>query len=64
MRKVAVYETCQKERLLYEGIFHCFANNSEEVGDGWASFPVAVIEKDDGCIESVWADRVRFLEKA
>ncbi len=64
MRKVAVYEKKEKEKVLYEGTFHCFMNVSQDLGFMYASYPSVIVEKEDGSLEAVWIEKVRFLEKA
>lgn len=44
-----------------EALFHSFSADYEELESGLAMFPVAIVEFPDGHVESVRAERIRFL---
>ena len=45
----------------YPAVFHQFGESYEELQDGVGNHPVALVEREDGQIESVSVDCVRFL---
>lgn len=47
----------------YRGKFHGFFQDSEELSDGVLVYPVALVEKDDGRIESVYAPCIELIEE-
>jgi hypothetical protein len=44
------------------GLFHKWGVSSEDRGDGYVSFNVALIEKKDGTVAEVRVDRVKFID--
>lgn len=44
-----------------EAWFHCWSVNSEEAESSYGNFPVAIVEYDDGTVDTVFAELVRFL---
>ncbi len=48
---------------LYVGSFHGFSISHEEYTDaGPGHFPVAIVEKTDGTVDVVYAERIRFID--
>ena len=78
MRRVEVYKvqrnpnwsqdqhlSMKYERVLdFTGLFHCFSTDYDEFNDGPAMKPVAIIERDDGSVETVNAGLIRFIDPA
>ena len=46
-----------------QALFHSFAPNSEEIGEGFSYYPSAIIELSDGSVRVVPAYYIKFLDK-
>lgn len=46
----------------YVAVFHGFSTDSEQLNDGVAPYPCAIVEREDGSVESVPANSVTFQE--
>lgn len=62
-RRVMVVNNAQERTGEYEATFLAWGQDYEELVDGAAHFPVAIVEKDDGAVELVYAKLIRFLAK-
>jgi len=60
---VGVYPKKVELKETREADFHGWGNDYEELESGTGNYTVAVVEFDDGTIEMVRADRVRFLDR-
>lgn len=47
----------------YEGWFHQFGTDYEELENGAGFYTTAIVENDDGTVESVDLKLIRFLDK-
>ena len=45
-----------------KAVFHCFSTAFEELRNGVGQFPAAIVEYENGTVETVFADRIRFLD--
>ncbi len=62
MKKVKVFRTALKKDLLYEGKFHGFFQVSYEGGEAITeAYPIALVEKSNGYVNEINADRIAFL---
>lgn len=54
-----------KWRLVDDGtaIFHQFSQDYEEFESGAGNYAVAIVERDDGSVQMVRADRIKFIER-
>jgi len=48
----------------FTGKFHGWGTNYEEFETGAGNFTCAIVERDDGSVELVYANCVRFLDAA
>ena len=48
--------------LMYVGKFHCFSTDYEVLNQGVGIFPTALIEKEDGTIESISVEMIRLTD--
>ena len=46
-----------------EADFHCFGMSYEEFESGPGMFSVAIVEYDDGQVDTVVAEHIRFLDR-
>jgi len=61
-RRVRIYKTSKKDGdPEYEAWFHGWLQDYEEFHEGPGLFPAAIVEKDDGKVESVYAEKVAFV---
>ena len=54
------YKTVQAETV--KGLFHQWGVNFEEFESGPANYTVAIVELDDGSVEMVPANLIKFIE--
>lgn len=47
----------------YEAWFHAWSTDYEEYENGPGLMPVAIVEKDDGSVCSVYADLIKFMDR-
>lgn len=59
-RKVTVFADSKKLVVEYAGVFHGFSQDHMEYESGPGNFPVAIIERDDGSVESVYVGIIKF----
>lgn len=65
MRRCLVLPLNRKPEGARKAVFHQFAQSSDDHGDhGPAPMPVAIVEYDNGELESVYVNRVQFLDRA
>jgi hypothetical protein len=57
-------KTCKAKHLVPDGIaaFHQFGQDYEEFESGGCMFPIAIIEREDGKIEVVPAQYIKFIK--
>ena len=70
MRNVIVYKwTVSKDKLRHEkvedgsAVFHEWGLNTVETEHAIASYSVAIIEREDGAVETVAAELIKFIRK-
>lgn len=54
---------CWEPDFLDEGVFHQWANNYEELGEGVGNFTVALVELPDGTVVEVLPVNLKFNDK-
>jgi hypothetical protein len=52
---------CWESDFIHEGVFHQWANAYEEADFGFGNYTVALVELQDGTIESVLPSNIKFL---
>ena len=62
MRKALVFKDYAKTDFSYEGIFHGFGIEFEELRDGVGQYTVAIIELENGDLTSEPIHIVRLVE--
>lgn len=69
-RMVEVYkwernkDTRKLEKVFkYIGRFHQFGVDYEEFDTGAGNFSTAIVEKDDGTVENVYIEMIKFIDK-
>ena len=70
MRKIIVYkpvrnDSTKKWETVEDGtaFFHAFGCSYEEFNSGPGNYSVAIIERDDGTVEMVAPDRIKFIKE-
>lgn len=63
LRPVLVRDHRKADQLVTNGIFHCFSTNYDEYQDGPASYPVAVVELEDGSVILPAANTITFTDR-
>ena len=60
-RRVRLFKTSKKEIVDGEATFHCWNTDFEYEDGGPGNYPVAIIERDNGDVELVYAPCIRFI---
>ena len=45
-----------------KAVFRAFSTDYEELNDGVGQYPVAIVELDDGSLDAVYVNQVRFTD--
>lgn len=46
-----------------KAVFRAFSTDYEELNDGVGLYPVAIVELEDGTLEAVYVEQVRFTDR-
>ena len=46
-----------------KAIFRAFSTDYEELNNGVGQYPVAIVELEDGSLDAVYVDQVRFTDR-